>query len=228
MTARGPASAGFSLIEMLVSLVVLGVTALLFAGGIGRVGQGLSLANQTDARVDLVATAQFVLRQRLAGIQPVIETQSGGANLDFAGLDNRVDFIAGPADQAAPDALYYYRIARDPDGDLALFSVSTLDSRVDVHNPATVGWTAHPLVPGTAGIEIRYLGRSPYAPAQGLVWQDNWAHRDTLPQLVRVRVSFPVGDARMWPDLIVHPRATTADTCPPDALSGDCTRAGNT
>ncbi|WP_353229026.1 prepilin-type N-terminal cleavage/methylation domain-containing protein [Novosphingobium sp.] len=228
MTARGPASAGFSLIEMLVSLVVLGVTALLFAGGIGRVGQGLSLANQTDARVDLVATAQFVLRQRLAGIQPVPETQTGNNSIDFVGLDGRVDFIADPADHDAPDALYYYRIARDPDGDLVLFSVNTLDQRIDVHNPATVGWTAHPLVPGTAGIEIRYLGRLSAGSTPGLMWQDNWTHRDTLPQLVRVRVSFPVGDTRVWPDLIVHPRATTADTCPQDSLSDDCTRAGNT
>jgi general secretion pathway protein J len=217
-------SAGFSLVEMLVSLVVVGLAAVLLAAGIGRIGLSINQANRGDSHIDTIATAQFTLRQRLAGIQPVFDPQAGATIIDFAGLDTRVDFIADPADHDAPDALHYYRIARDPDGDLMLFSINTLDQRADVHNPATVGWTAHPLVQGTAAIEIRYLGRSSFAPGQGLVWQDNWTHRGQLPQLVRVRVSFPQGDPRSWPDLIVHPRAAVPDACPPEATPDTCPR----
>lgn len=218
--------AGFSLVEMLVSLVVLALAAVLLTNGIGWVGRSLDLAHQGDARVDSIATAQFLLRQRLAASQPVQDIQAGAGNLDFVGLDNHIDFIAEPEDQAAPDAYQYYRIARDPDGDLTLFSVSTLDPKVDFHNAATVGWTAHPLVKGTAAIEIRYLGRSPFAPRDGLVWQDNWTHRTSMPLLVRVRVSFPEGDIRVWPDLIVHPRAAVQDTCPPEGCPA--AKAGTT
>ncbi|WP_420383915.1 PulJ/GspJ family protein [Novosphingobium sp.] len=213
MTVPNARTAGFSLIEMLVSLAVLGIAAALLATGIGRIGLSLDLADKGDSRVDTVATAQFVLRHRLASAVPVADAQAGAGTIDFAGLDNRVDFLAEPAEGDRPDALHYFRIARDPGGDLTLFSANSLDQRVDAHNAATVGWTARPLVSGTAAIEIRYLGQNAYAPAQGLVWQDNWSHRATLPQLVRVRVSFPPGDPRTWPDLIVRPHGTVADPC---------------
>lgn len=222
MTAHPRRPAGFSLVEMLVGLAVLGLAAVLMAAGIGRVGLGLDLARRGDSRLDAIASAQFVLRERLAGIQPVPENQAVVTSLDFVGLDRRVDFIAAAPDALAPDAMHFYRIARDPDGDLTLFDVSTLDQRVDAHNQSTAGWTAHPLVSGTTDIEIRYLGRSTFAPEQGLVWQSNWTHRADLPLLVRVRVSFADGDPRVWPDLIVHPRAAVPDDCPPDARPGGC------
>ncbi len=219
------ATAGFSLIEMLVSLVVLSLAAVLLAAGIGRIGLSLNLARQDDSRVETIATAQFVLRLRLANAEPVEDIQAGSGSLDFVGLDNRVDFIAEPADRAAPEALQYYRIARDPNGDLALFTVSTLDARVDFHNPATVGWVAQPLVSRTAGLEISYLGRSTYTPSLGPVWQDSWTRRSDLPMLVRIHVSFAQGDPRTWPDLVVHPRAAIPDPCPPEALSDNCRKA---
>lgn len=222
MTVPLRQTAGFSLVEMLVSLVVLGLAAVLLAAGIGRVGLSLDLASRSDSRVDAIATAQFVLRERLAGTQPVPDSQAVATTLDFVGLDRRVDFIGAAPDAVAPDAMHFYRIARDPDGDLTLFNVSTLDQRVDAHNQSTVGWAAHPLVSGTTAIEIRYLGRSTFARDQGLVWQSNWTHRPDLPLLVRVRVSFPDGDPRVWPDLIVHPRAAVPDDCPPDAGPNGC------
>lgn len=218
MTRR---DAGFSLIEMLVSLVVLGLAAVLLTIGIERIGLSFEIANRQDNSTGQIANAQFLLRQRLAGIQPLADT-SGTGSLDFVGLDNRVDFIAEAADRAAPDALQYYRIARDPDGDLMLLSASTLDQRVDPHNPANLGWTAFPLLSGTAGIEIRYLAP---APGHGLVWQDRWARQTSLPALVRVRISFPQGDPRAWPDLIVHPRGTVTEKCPLGSISEECRKA---
>lgn len=218
------ATAGFSLIEMLVSLVIFSLAAVLLAAGIGRIGQVLNFARHSDSQVEAIAAAQFELRQRLVTTQPVIDIQTT-STLDFVGLDNRVDFIAQPVDKNAPDALHFYRIARDPNGDLTLFSVSTLDSRVDFHNPATVGWEAHPLVNGTTGIEFQYYGRSTYAPRQGLVWQSDWIRRSDLPLLIRIRVSFAQGDPRSWPDLVVHPRAALSNDCPPEAQSVACQKA---
>lgn len=223
VSATPRAMRGFSLTEMLVALVIVGLAALLFAGGIGRAGLVLDLAQRNDVRIDAVASAQFTMRQRLANAMPLRESGTGSTPIDFAGLGDRVDFIAEPADRDAPDALYYYRIARDPDGDLALYSTSTLNPRIDAHNAATLGWTAYPLVHNTAAIALSYLGRSTFAPRQGLVWQDNWAHRTDLPVAVRIRVAFPEGDPRNWPEMVVRLRAATQTPCPPEAIAGSCT-----
>jgi general secretion pathway protein J len=226
MTAPGPGggrAAGFSLVEMLVSLVVLGLAAVLLGGGIGQVRRGLDLASHGDERVDSVAAAQFLLRQRLAAMQP---TSSADTDVEFAGLGEYVNFVGNPASRNAPDALQNYRLARDPDGDLVLFSLSTLDQRSDSSSRATVGWAAQPLLHRTEGLEIRYLGRSSFAPADGLVWQDNWTHRSVLPMLIRVRVTFPPGDSRAWPDLIVRPRGAVpaAVGCSPVSNPKGCPR----
>jgi general secretion pathway protein J len=233
MTTPGPGhhgggitpATGFSLIEMLVALAVLGLAAVLLGAGIGRVGLSLDLASRGDQRIDRIAAAQFVLRQRIAGTQPVNATRAGITTIDFAGLDSSVDFIADPARNAAPDALQRYRLARDPDGDLVLFRLSTLNQRVDYRNRATVGWTAQPLVQGTAALEIRYFGSNELVRDKTPAWQENWTRRSALPTLVRVRVIFPEGDLRVWPDLIVRPRAAVPAPCPPDATTGGCAPA---
>jgi general secretion pathway protein J len=214
--------AGFSLVEMLVSLAVMGMAAWLLAAGVQRIGLGLNIANRLDDRRDATATAQFLLRQRLAVIEPVSDPQSGGRSLDFTGHAESVDFIARAPDRAAPDALQRYRLQRNPDGDLVLLSLSTLDAHVDPHNRSADGWTPLPLLSGTTRLAIRYLGQNPLVAEQHSVWQADWPHRDSLPMLVRISVEFAPGDQRNWPDLVVHPLAATPQPCPRDAITGRC------
>jgi general secretion pathway protein J len=219
--------AGFSLVEMLVSLAVMGMAAWLLAAGIERIGLGLDTANRIDNRLDGLATAQFLLRQRLALIEPVDDAQAAGKALDFIGRADSVDFIAPAPDRAAPDALHRYRLQRDTDGNLVLLSLSTLNARVDPRSRKADGWTALRLLTGTSRVSFRYLGQNPDTAGQRAVWQDDWSHRDSLPLLVRVSIEFAAGDKRNWPDLVVHPRAATPQLCPPDAITGGCAAPGD-
>lgn len=214
--------AGFSLIEMLVSLAVMGMGAWLLAAGIERIGLGLSVANRVADRFDGVASAQFLLRQRLALIEPVGDSQAAGKALDFTGQAENLDFIGKVADRAAPDAFQHYRLQRDPDGKLVLLSLSTLDARIDARSRKSDGWTPVSLLGGITRVSIRYLGQNPAIAEQHAVWQANWSHRDSLPMLVRISIDFATGDKRNWPDLVVHPRAAVPQTCPRDAVTGGC------
>ena len=58
------------------------------------------------------------------------------------------------------------------------------------------------LMENVTTIEFAYFG-TPDArrPAQ---WWDSWDGTKGLPTLVRLRLSFPQGDRRRWPDLIVR------------------------
>jgi hypothetical protein len=212
---------------MLVSLAVMGMAAWLLTAGIERIALGLAIANRADGERDGIATAQFLLRQRLTLIQPVGDPQAAGKALDFTGQAESLQFIGPAADRTAPDALQHYRLQRNADGDLVLLALSTLDARADPRSSQSEGWTPLTLLSGTTQISIRYLGQNPLAAEQHAVWQANWSHRDSLPMLVRISVGFATGDRRNWPDLVVHPWAATPEPCPRDAVTGGCAALGN-
>ena len=52
-------------------------------------------------------------------------------------------------------------------------------------------------------------------------WVDAW-HRDKLPLLVRLRVTFSRKDARVWPEFLAHPRITDDAQCQFDAIAQVC------
>jgi general secretion pathway protein J len=214
---RKPASAGFSLTEMLVALGVVALGALLLAGTIGRMGYGLTIWDRADTRDTEIANAQFTLRQRLSAMQPLRDVQSGHNAVDVAGRTEVLDFAAPAPDRDGPDALRRYRLQRDAQGNLVLFSLSTLDARVDAHGLSTQGWVPELLIGSIARVDIRYWGRDPASATRVSAWQGYWTRRTALPMLVRITVRFPDGDPRVWPDLVVHPRAAIAEPCPDDA-----------
>lgn len=205
-----PAARGFSLAEMLVALAVLALAAVLLAAMVSRIGIGVRVWQGEDRSGQDLAAAALTLRQRLALMQPISDIQAGSGTIDFDGTRSALDFIAPAPDREAPDALRRYRLVRDPAGNLVLYSLSTLDARVDAHAQATRGWVGEVLIGGITRLEIRYWGR-----AQGAQpgWQGVWTHRRALPQLVAIRVGFAENDRRTWPDLIVHPLAATREAC---------------
>jgi general secretion pathway protein J len=201
---------------MLVALAVVALGALLLAGTIGRIGYGLATWDRADARGTEVATAQFTLRQRMAAMEPLRDVQSGGKAVDVVGRSEAIDFAAPAPDREAPDALRRYRLQRDAKGNLVLYNLSSLDTRVDSHSLSTQGWVPETLLSGIARLEIRYWGRDPGSQARVSAWQGFWTHRGALPVLVRISVRFPDGDPRIWPDLLIRPRAAVPEPCPDD------------
>jgi len=215
MTGRS-ATSGFSLAEMLVALVVVALGALLMTSAIGQVGYGLAVWVRSDTQSSQVAAAQFALRQRIAAMQPLRDMQGGGTSLDMSGRGEAFDFTASAPDRDAPDALRRYRLQRDDAGNLVLFSLSTLDPRTAAPGLTAQKWSHETLLAGVARVEIRYWGRDQTSNVPVAAWQTLWTHRSALPMLVRISVRFADGDPRVWPDLVIHPRAAVPEACPED------------
>ena len=212
--------AGFTLIEMLVALSITALVALVLMSSIGMLAPALSRATIADARLDELTAAQGLLRERIVSMRPDRDVQSAGAALDANGSDARLDFNAAPPDRDAPDAPWHYRLTRTGNGDLVLYSINTLDSRVDRRSLDVNGWVPVRVIRNIAALRIGYFGRDPASGEFG--WQNNWSHRNALPMLVRVVVAFPDGDSRTWPDLYVHPRAAVPELCTIDLTTGQC------
>lgn len=193
---------GFTLLELLVALVVLGFLMVALAEGV-RAGLRLRHA-QTDrlGRTAELDASMRLLRGLLTDL-PVIPggnrliPTEAGAGID--GAPNRVSFIG-----ELPTGVGTARLA-----DMTLY--------VD-HAHLTLAWRPHrherqlgPRPPPTLtvlldrveSLRLAYWGRP--APGQPAGWRSEW-RAPVAPELIRLRLTFAANDPRRWPDLIVRPR----------------------
>lgn len=221
---RPAPAAGFTLVEMLVCLAIVAMVSLVLVTGIGRMDLRQRLIGQKDAQIDEIAQAQFTLRHLIANIHPSISPLTG-STVDFTGNQFGLEFDGQPPGNAGPDAFQRYRLRLERGGDLMLYRISTLNETVDRRQQEETGWTATRLLSGVSTMSVRYFGpqASRFAGA-GIPppWQLQWSGRDVLPSLVSLRVEFPPGDKRSWPDLVVRLRAANGDTCARDLRTDEC------
>lgn len=212
--------AGFTLIEMLVTLAITGLLAALILAGLATSGRALVRMDAETADLDSIVMAQQSLRRRIESLRAVVRLDSLTPTVDAQGDEASFTFVAAPLDRAQPDALWRYRLMATAGGELNLYYASTLDRRFDATAPGSAGWTPIRLLGNVAALRIGYYGRDALKPERS--WQTRWSRRAQPPDLIRVIVKFREGDKRIWPDLIVRPRATINTACKIDALTGRC------
>jgi general secretion pathway protein J len=183
---------GFTLLELLVALAVFG---LLLTGLTQGMQYGL-LALQTELRIvgrseDLDAVDR-ALRQMIALMDP-------GDSLalpPFAGTRDRVEFVT-----VLPDAVAGLPVRRVEAGLLVDSSHRlVLRWRPWMHAPRlrpVPPAVETELLRGVQGLELAF-----WHPRGG--WVGTWQNQD-LPALIRIRVLFPAGDPRHWPDIVAAP-----------------------
>jgi general secretion pathway protein J len=192
---------GFTLLELLVALVVLG---LLVVGLTQGVRAGLTMWGAQARRVgetgELDAGAR-VMRMLLSGISTPPPGGLGRAS-DTAKLEGRTDGLTFVGD--LPTGLGTTRRAN--------ITFELVQGRL------VLRWTPHrhelttapepepsetELIRGVERLEFAYWG-SPSA-GQPAAWQEQWDSFN-IPGLIRVRLAFAKDDRRRWPVLIAAPQ----------------------
>ena len=192
---------GFTLLEMLVALTVLGFLMVGLNEGV-RTGLGMwsREARQIGSIAELDSTAR-ILRSLLGGVPlaPAVPADPTGSShvIAFSGTADRLVFVGD-----MPTGVGTTRLA---DITLALRG----EQLVLLWNPHRREQSATPAPPnetellrGVARIAFAYWGTPDRdSPA---TWVTQW-NGSAMPQLIRIRVSFPEGDRRHWPDMTVAP-----------------------
>lgn len=219
-------SAGFSLVELLVSLAIIGFTSLLLMSGVGTGRRVWERIEQRTATGESVEAAQTILRDRLEHIFPATRYDSSEPYADLQGIADSFVFFAEPKAVASPAALHRYRIWLTAGGDLTLTSANSITSRVSISElvnlpgPTKGPWDNDVLLRGVQSMEIAYYGI--LLPDKFASWHPRWTDRPTPPQLVRIKIAFPTNDSRSWPELIVRPATNTDIACVINATTGKC------
>jgi len=205
--------AGFTLVEMLVSLTLLAMAAAMMTTGFASGHRLWTTEERRTVDGETVEAAQTLLREGVERLRP--NTRSDGALLysDVDGASDQFTFVATPPDAERPAAMRRYRVSMDADGQLVMAWAPAPGSGHDQY-------TDQVLLHGADSLRIDYFGAAqPNEPPQ---WQEAWSKRATPPQLVRIRLTFGPRDRRVWPDLIIRPAASVDTQCRVEADTGRC------
>lgn len=198
-------AAGFTLVELLVGLSLLALLTLLLFGGFRFGLRAWEVGSARLERGDAIASAQGLLRREFAEAQPVLTGAPAEATpVYFQGGADRVTFVAPLPAHRGVGGFHVFEIAVRPAGPSNDLVLRWHLYRADAAAPAFDPKDESLLLADIAALGISYYGQ----PAEGVPpqWLDLWDGRLGLPALVRLRVAFPPGDDRRWPDLVVAPR----------------------
>lgn len=210
--AHARAEAGFTLPEMLVSLALLALIAVLVAQAARTQATALGRIERHASHGDEVSLAEEAIRDRIE--HALFRATFVGAipRLEFAGAPDRLELVA-LSNNAGEMGAQRYRIDLDRSGELRIAAAAP-DGPADYGAPVV-------LARRVQAVAFAYYGRSAaLGGAPG--WSDQWRDESTPPQLVRMRVRFGASDAEQWPEMIARPAATIDDACMIDPGSGGC------
>jgi len=207
--------AGFTLVEMLVSLSLFALAAGLMLAGLGSSQRLWAGEAARTARGETVQAAQAVLRARIERLRPNTRFDASTAYADIDGSGRALVFVAPPTDVERPAAARRYRVALNDQGDLVL---GQAPPQVDAEAGAV--YTDQVLLRDVGGLDISYYGPDPAGGTSQ--WRPDWTRRATPPERVKIRLALKEGDRRFWPELIIQPAAVVDTLCSIDPASGNC------
>jgi general secretion pathway protein J len=186
---------GFTLLELLVTLVVLGLLMVTLTEGL-RIGlQAWALEGRIGGRASGLETADRALRQLIGQAWPgEPRSQDDG----FTGTPHAVSFTTTLPEGLGAPFTHQAKVT------LMVAAGHRLELQWSPHYRR---WIVQPPPPSAVvlldGVQQLDLGFwQPALPPQQGRWLTVWTS-PTLPPLVRVRIVFPPGDARHWPDIVV-------------------------
>jgi general secretion pathway protein J len=204
---------GYTLIEMLASLIIVGLAAAMMVSGIVTGRRVWEHADAATTLGETVSGTQMLLREEIERAYPATRYDKIPTYADFYVAENTVTFLAPPRALHAPQALMRYTLALAANGDLVLADASDVAANPQALEPLV-------LLHNVQQLDIGYYGVVP--PDKAPAWHDTWQGRAALPLLMRIHVQFPPDDPRGWPDLLIKPFAMVDTMCVLTVMTGKC------
>jgi general secretion pathway protein J len=173
-------TAGFTLVETLVSLALLGLLGVLLATGLTSGQQVWAKLDARAAGVEQIAATQNLLRARLERGFPETRYDASRPYVDFFGEVDRMQFLSSNEEARQPDAIQRFTIGVTTKGQLVLTSASGLVARPqDVAQPDADLWMDRILMTNVRAADFSYFGAA--LPDNQRRWRATWRSNPVLP-----------------------------------------------
>ncbi len=205
------AERGFTLVELLVALTLVGLISVVLFGGLRFGTRAWEAGDRRAVQLAQVQAVQALLRRRIAQAQRpeledavVVETRAV-----FVGESDTLQFFAAVPSRAVVGGIYAFDLAAIDDNEGVRLELTWRLHRADDEAepgeiPEAGRGGRRVLIDGLARARFRYFGAP--APGQSADWRDDWNADAGLPELVAIEAEFPDGDGRAWPVLQVAPK----------------------
>lgn len=207
---------GYSLLELVIALALLGFIAVAMSGGVRFGARAWEASEAKVAAIERVQGAQNLLRTLLQRAMPRELDPTFAVDLDlFRGTAGSLSFTATAPSAFGAEGLTRFdlRVEGEPGAQLLVLAWQGASTAVPSKTQA--------LIAGAEAITIAYGARD----GDLLRWLDSWSDQSGAPQLVMIRAAFPPGSGRRWPPLIVRTRITQDPLCVYNADTFGCPHA---
>lgn len=191
---------GFTLLELLIGMVLLGMMLTLLFGGLRLGSISWDSGEQRADEAAQLRAIQGFIRRELGQALPLRWKKETDTRLAFEGTSDTLKFVAPLPAQVSVGGLYLLGLELEnaDEGQRLIMKRALTEAAAQDFSGLEQGEKSV-LVDHVKNMTISYFGS---ATAQGTPgWQDKWDDPQRLPLLVRIQVESSVG--RGWPDLVV-------------------------
>jgi general secretion pathway protein J len=209
-------NAGFTLVELLAAIALLSLLSVILVGSLQLGFRAWERGAAHETRVGHVALAQNFLRRAIEDAYPffVINPAQQG-HVAFDGAVDSLRLLASTSRALGKGGRTWWSLAVNRDLNRTdLVIVAMPEHAGDQDKVSKI------LLPNIQRVELSYFGKTRTEREPG--WRPQWAKEWQLPKLVRIRVWFPPGDNRIWPELVIAPRIAADVGCVYDPLTKQC------
>lgn len=192
---------GFTLIEVLIAMTLLGVMVTLLFSSLRIAAESWNAGENKVAEVNTKAVVYQFFKRHLTAIRPLPRLNNDQSVAEdgrqmFQGFTRSLRFVAALPAASARKGLQVFTIAPDPTKSSTLL-VSLVPYRQTEANQGVSSERPEVLLENIEKLRFSYFGRTEEASVAA--WHDEWMF-DLLPSLIKV--SIQLSDGSYWPDMV--------------------------
>jgi general secretion pathway protein J len=206
---------GFTMIELMISLVLLALMSAVLFGSLNLAGRSTDAGTAKAEATSGMRLAGDYLRTQLAAQHPQRMRKIADFPLLFGGAVDEMRYTAPLPGRVGLGGMWYYRLklATVPGRDKPSLILERMIPDVGaLDKPEFVDADRSVLADDIKELKFAYYGINTGASVdEAPTWRDQWDDTQLLPQLIRVDVTPEKGLA--WPTLVIAPREAPEAGC---------------